>query len=321
MKRRLISVAAVLLAFAVMGNTSSSSDSSDDVTKVGEVGSVNAPEAEAESTTAALQSEYHVGDVLEINGMRVVYVSSGEFQESNEFLAPDEGYMYVFMEFYFENISDSDKSISVYNFDGYADNVAVDMYYGGDDSISGTLSAGRHTMGKIYFEVPVDATTVEAEYSEIWLSGNNVVFVYDGNTDSGFEPEVNSSASEDAYAVGDVIEGNGLRITYLECGEYTSDNQFIQPDDGYRYIYLKFNFENISDSDDYVSFYDFNCFADGRSCDMEYFADNQISATISSGRTAEGYVYFQVPVDAVTIEVEYTTNYFTSGHIVFSYSE
>ena len=94
---------------------------------------------------------------------------------------------------------------------------------------------------------------------------------------------------------------------------------FDVPKEGYHYVYIELEFENISDSDKYVSYFEFDCFADGASCDAYYGMDSNLSATLSPGRKTKGTVAFEVPVNAANVEIEYLTNLFTSNRIVFSY--
>ena len=42
----------------------------------------------------------------------------------------------------------------------------------------------------------------------------------------------------------------------------TSDNQYIQPNEGNVYYRMEFEFENISDHDQLASSWDFECYAD-----------------------------------------------------------
>lgn len=272
-----------------------------------------------EETTASAQTAFYVGDTLQDGDMKIVYMSSGEYAEQNVYSQPANGYKYIYLQFAFENTSRSnDTSISEYSFECYADGYSADMYYGGEESLSATLSAGRMTTGFIYFTVPVDAEVIEIEYSPNIFLEKKITFVYEGEKDSGYTPIVNARANPDAHKVGDVVESGGLRITYISCEEYKSANQFVKPKDGYRYVSCEFEFENLGDADAYVSSFDFDCFADGVSCDACYIRDDDLSATLSSGRKTKGTVTFEVPVDAVVIEVEYLSNYWTSNRVAFT---
>lgn len=272
----------------------------------------------AESETPA-KTEYYVGDALLDGDTKIVFMSSGDYVEENEFMQPDEGRKYIYLQFAFENTSTSkDASVSFYNFECYADGYAAEMYYGGDDNLSATLSAGRATTGYVYYEVPTDAESIEVEYTTNIFTDEKIKFIFEGDKDSGYVLDMSAAAAEDAHAVGDVVESSNLKITYLSCEEYESDNMFVVPADGHRFVSCGFEFENVGTSDEYVSSLDFDCYADGLACSATYIRDDDLSATLSAGRKTTGTVTFEVPVDAEVIEVEYLSNYWTSNRVVFA---
>lgn len=116
--------------------------------------------------------------------------------------------------------------------------------------------------------------------------------------------------------VGEVLTTDDLKITYVSCEDYTDYNEFLAPKDGYKYIKLTLEVENIGKTDTLISIFDFECYADGVSMDSSYEEDS-ISATLSSGRKAKGGVYFEVPVDAESIEVEYETDFWSETKAIF----
>lgn len=330
MKKKLTKILACSLVMIAFASFSLGSSGSNNGAK--KVGTVDETTTESQKddvketkkpkeTEPALKDEYKVGDVLEVSGLRITYISSGEYISDNQFLQPADGNKYIFAKFYVENISNSDEGITYYDFEGFADGYSVKAFYGLDDGLSATLSAGRSTTGTISFEVPEDATEIEIEYEYDMFNDKRVKFIYEGELDSNFVPVANTEATPDAFNVGDIIETKNLKITYVSCGEYISDNQFIQPLDGYRFVEFELEFENISDSDQSVSSYSFDCFADGASCNQKFNLDDSLDSTLSSGRKCSGYVRFEVPCDATVIELEYETNLFTSNRIVFAYSE
>lgn len=126
--------------------------------------------------------------------------------------------------------------------------------------------------------------------------------------------------TKDKFNVGDTWDNKYVLVSYDECGEYVSDNQFIQPADGNKYVYATFTFENVGSSDTTVGYWDFDCYADGYACEAIYGADGAgFTQTLSSGRKISGSVYFEVPEDATEIEFEYSPNFWTSEKIVFVY--
>lgn len=314
----------VFSAFA-LGSGSDSNSSSSTAQKVGEVSeSTTVDEQKSEETKPVVTEEkikedYYVGDTFSKDGLSIIYVSSSNYETDNEFLKPADGKKYVRIALHVDNQSGSDKSVSSFDFKCYADGYESDAFYGADDELSASLSNGRTADGAIYFEVPKDATEVEIEYEYDWINSKKIKFIFEGDKDSGATFGKNTEASKDAFHVGDVIETSKLRITYLNAEEYTSDNMFIEPKEGNKFAYIELEVENLSDSDQTISYFSFNCFADGASCDGFYGMDDALSATLSAGRKAKGTIAFEVPRDAQVVEFEFEDNFWTESKIIFLY--
>ena len=130
--------------------------------------------------------------------------------------------------------------------------------------------------------------------------------------------ETQEQTKSNRFVVGDIVETKELRISYLRAQEYQSNNEFIQPDDGNVYYRMEFEVENISDEDQYVSsMMDWECYADGYVVKQEYIGDDDLSATLSAGKKAKGALYFQLPKDAKSIELEYDITFYGNEKIVF----
>jgi len=323
-KGKVLSIALASLAFFMLAAGSGSSGSGSNVQKIGEVESSgevqndNISSTNNDSTETASISSYYVGDIIQTDKLKIVYKSSGEYTSENEFIKPEEGNKFIYIELYCENISDSDSGITDWDFECYADGYACNPKFC-DDGLSATLSPGRSTSGKMVFEVPENASDIEIEYEVNMLTEEKALFIYEGDKDSGFAEEKSSVVSQNAFKPGDIITTDKVVIKYLSCGVYESENEFIIPKDGYHYIYCEFEFENVSDSDTAVSQFDFDCFADGASCESFFGIDNELSATLSPNRKTKGKIGFEVPDDAQNIEIEYVNNMWTSDRIVFSY--
>lgn len=134
-------------------------------------------------------------------------------------------------------------------------------------------------------------------------------------TDNGTE----SADAGNVFNVGDVVETDSFKITFISAGQYQEENEYLQPKKGYEYWRFEFNFENISDVDQTVSsMMDWECYADNQKVDQTWIGDDSgLDATLSSGRTTQGTVFFEVPVDAESIELEYDINFWKSDKIVF----
>ncbi len=143
-----------------------------------------------------------------------------------------------------------------------------------------------------------------------------------GNISKEETPSATETSSnvvtDNKYRVGDIIDANGLNITYISAEKWESDNMFLQPDDGYVYIRLKLSAENKSTVDRYISSFEFECYADGKKESAAYVGDNTLEGgTVSVGRRTEGYIYFTVPANAKSIEVEYETSFWTDKKAIF----
>ena len=321
MKKLLKFLAVLLCLFVALAIGCGSSADEETTSKVGEIEQPDETTEDTEEETAVeLKSEYHVGDIINDGDLQIVYVASGEYQESNEFMQPQEGNKFIFIKLAFENKGSSDQSISSFNFECYADGYNVEEHYTEND-LSATLSPGRTTDGILVYEVPTDAKNIEIEYETNFFTEDKLKLIYDGDKDSGYVSETNTTASANAFVVGDIVESDRLNISYLSCEKDTSYSQYSEPASGTHYITLTFEFENKGENDEFVSYYDFDCYADGKNCEQAYFRDDSLSATLSAGRKAQGTVTFVVPDDASTVEVEYVSNAWTSSRVVFTVSE
>lgn len=314
-------VAVIIAAVATQDNPRKVGEVDDSQsTTQGQTSPENESTTQPTQTTSPEKTQYVVGDILRDGDLEIVYIASGDYIEENQILQPEEGEKYIFLQFAFANRGESgDISISSFSFDCYADGYAAETHYWNEEDFSATLSPGRSTTGYICFAVPENAQEIEVEYTpNFFLSSEKIHFLFEGEKDSGFQYEPDTTPSQDAHQVGDVVESDNMKITYKGCEIYTSDNMFVKPKDGYQYISCTFEFENLSDSDQYITVYDFDCYADGLSCGGCYIRDDMLSATLSSGRKTSGTVTFEVPVDATVIEVEFLSNLWTGSRVIFN---
>lgn len=131
-----------------------------------------------EEATETVSNEFVVGDIVATDDFKISYISADVYQEDNEFLQPKEGCIYYRMEFEFENVSDSDQTVSsMLNWNCYADGYAMDQSWVGDDTLDATLSAGKKVKGALYYEVPEDSQEITLEYDVDYFSNDKIVFV------------------------------------------------------------------------------------------------------------------------------------------------
>lgn len=117
--------------------------------------------------------------------------------------------------------------------------------------------------------------------------------------------------------VGETLTTNTLKITYKSSAD-DKGAQYFPAASGNKIIKLTFEIENISSTDQIVSVYDFKCYSDDVASSAYYYGDNGLSTTtLSSGRKATGNVYFEVPKNANSIDVEYETNYWSGNKAIF----
>lgn len=129
-----------------------------------------------------------------------------------------------------------------------------------------------------------------------------------------------SESLQTEFAKGDVVETKSLKVSFLDCGEFTDYSEYSEPAKGNKIIYATFEFENILDDNEYISTGDFSCYADGYDCESYYdFDQESLDATLSKGRKTKGKIFFEVPKDAKEIKIEYDINFLTSDKIIFVY--
>jgi len=113
------------------------------------------------------------------------------------------------------------------------------------------------------------------------------------------------------FTAGMSFETGQLKITLdsidLDYTDYDDEYGWYTPEEGMKYIAISFTYENIGDSDAYVSIYDYDCYADGSLMEQTYyFGGDFINANISAGRNTSFETFYVVPIDAQEIELEYS---------------
>ena len=126
-----------------------------------------------------IKTSFIVGEIYQDRYLKIQFVNLNEnFIDYYRFFSPKDGYKVVKSSFSFENIGNSDKLVSSYNFNCYADGVAYDQFYSVDDSaFSHTLSSGKKASGDVYCEVPINSTSITLEYDTNFWTSENIEFV------------------------------------------------------------------------------------------------------------------------------------------------
>ncbi len=147
----------------------------DEPKKVGEVQQENKAEDNAEEKVETVENNFKVGDIVETEEVKIKYLSAKEHKE--KYLEPKDGYMYYRMEFEFENIGDSEVTVSsLIDWECYADDYAMEQSWVGDDILDATIGAGKKAKGAIYYEIPKDAKKVYLEYATSYWTEDKIIF-------------------------------------------------------------------------------------------------------------------------------------------------
>ena len=129
--------------------------------------------------------------------------------------------------------------------------------------------------------------------------------------------EKSKKLAEKKFKVGQTVKTDEMEIKFISVKDYKTNNEFMQPKKGNKYIKLEFEFKNKSDKDLHVSSANFSCTADDYAVEQEYFDDLELDATLSKGKKSKGAVFFQVPKKAKSIEVQYETDWLNDYKLTF----
>ena len=121
----------------------------------------------------------------------------------------------------------------------------------------------------------------------------------------------NGKTDDNRFHPGDVVEFGDFEIAYTGAEKYKSNNQFIQPKDGCKYVKFYFTFKNTGNSDSYPG--SFGCYVNNKKYDQEYLDGSDESfllQEVSGGREISGSITYEVPKEAKMkdIELEYEKN-------------
>lgn len=170
-------------------------------------------------------------------------------------------------------------------------------------------------------KLPIIIAVIVAIIIIVGISGENDNTNNNTNTNDSTSANSNSVVVEKktSYEVGETFSNRFINLTFVEKDDnFTNYSQWATVKDGYKIIRAKFEMENIDKSDQTIMYTDFNCYADGYSCDSFYSVDDSgFSATLSTGKKTSGNVYFEVPVNANKITIEYDVNFWTNENIEF----
>ena len=126
------------------------------------------------------------------------------------------------------------------------------------------------------------------------------------------------------FTAGESFDAKGLVVTINELNseftDYDDPYGLNELEDGKKYIKASFTFENNSDSEKYVSIYDFDCYADGTTCEQHYsFGGDFINTNLSPTRNVSFDTYYIVADDCEVSELEYKINMFSDEIVLIRF--
>lgn len=148
------------------------------------------------------------------------------------------------------------------------------------------------------------------------------VFVFDVASDTiNNSIDSISEKTDITVKVGESATLDDIKITLTSVDKNFKDYyDYANIDEDYKVIKANFEFENVGDYNKYVSYSDFECYADKFSCDNFYSVeDPYFYESIEPGKKAKGSVYFEVPKDSNKIEIEFDKISYDNSMVIYEF--
>lgn len=138
------------------------------------------------------------------------------------------------------------------------------------------------------------------------------------------EPHTDEAPVATLPTVGDTIEGEVWKISLLDAKEYDKieDEYFNDvPQDGYKYLVLFFEVENVSNEDDYFNYFYIESYLDSYSTDLKIIINkpdgyDTLTGDVSAGKKMKGCLTYEVPASGWSeLEVSYKNWIGASGKV------
>lgn len=118
--------------------------------------------------------------------------------------------------------------------------------------------------------------------------------------------------------MGESFTDGSLEITIKSAEVWTDYSEFSRPNSGYKYIRVLAEAKNTGTTDRFIYSGDFKCYADNKPANDPYYGDERFNGDeLSAGRETDGYLYYQIPIDAQKIEIEYELNFITDKKVYY----
>lgn len=140
-------------------------------------------------------------------------------------------------------------------------------------------------------------------------------------SDSGRQ-KASSETTAEIISPGFSFDANDVTVTINDFDtnftDYNDNYGIYAPQSGMKYVCVSVSFTNNSNSDRYVSYIDFQCYADDSVCEEQFglLDDDIFGTSISTGRKTSGLLIYIVPENAQSIELEYETDFWTNHKMI-----
>ena len=137
------------------------------------------------------------------------------------------------------------------------------------------------------------------------------------------EPPTEKPTESSYFTTGQTYDDGSLEIKFKSAEDYNDYEDYEAPAKGNKVIRAYFEIKNTGNSEKGIGSWDFSCYADDETVEEWYcYADDaqelESYVDLSKGRTAKGYIYYEVPKNAKSIDIEYTpTSFFDDEPVVF----
>lgn len=149
----------------------------------------------------------------------------------------------------------------------------------------------------------------------------------DSKTDSNSSNQQTDAPTEEPTTVpgiGSTVDDNGVKITFESLDQFTSDNEFLQPDEGKVFLKATFEINNTSNSEvNFSSLMSIDAYLDGYALDEDLTAisaneGQHLDGTVASGKKLKGSLCYQVDLDWKEIEFSFESQGLFSDDVVFT---
>ena len=133
------------------------------------------------------------------------------------------------------------------------------------------------------------------------------------------EKTTTTSTIKNEYNIGETFENGFLDVKYISFNDnFQKHSQYANVESQHDVVEVEFEFQNLSSKEKLITSNEFKCYADGNECERFYSVKNAtFSIKLLAKKKIKENVYFQVPVKAEEIKIQYETPYAENGYIEF----